>query len=157
MRWIQRSFSFWQHYRDFLSRDPDGGGLNFWTSKITSCGTDAACIHRERIGVSAAFFIELEFQQTGTWSIECTAALMASLTPRGRILIFPNSLPTAHCWWAAQACRKARSIREHVCRSSEFAVKYPNGPADIFVNDLFNTAGLGGPDFARSVRRRLTD
>ncbi|HEV7398517.1 MAG TPA: hypothetical protein VGN86_18535, partial [Pyrinomonadaceae bacterium] len=58
-------FFVWQHYRDFLSRDPDTGGLDYWTSLITGCGSDAACIHSQRIGVSAAFFIELEFQETG--------------------------------------------------------------------------------------------
>ena len=47
-----------QHYRDFLSREPEAGGLAYWTNEITQCGADAACIHRRRIGVSAAFFIE---------------------------------------------------------------------------------------------------
>jgi hypothetical protein len=32
---------------------------------MTSCGNDVRCIHERRIGVSAAFFIELEFQRTG--------------------------------------------------------------------------------------------
>jgi photosystem II stability/assembly factor-like uncharacterized protein len=60
------TFITW-HYRDFLNRDPDPGGLGYWSSQITQCGTDQACIHRRRIDVSAAFFIELEFQQTGSF------------------------------------------------------------------------------------------
>jgi len=54
-----------QHYRDFLNRTPDPAGLAFWTNEITSCGTDQGCIEAKRINVSAAFFLSIEFQQTG--------------------------------------------------------------------------------------------
>ena len=54
-----------QHYLDFLNREPDQGGWNYWTAQLTSCGNDIRCKHERRIGVSAAFFIELEFQRTG--------------------------------------------------------------------------------------------
>jgi hypothetical protein len=54
-----------QHYRDFLNRDPDASGLAFWTNEITLCGTDPGCIEAKRINVSAAFFLSIEFQQTG--------------------------------------------------------------------------------------------
>jgi hypothetical protein len=54
-----------QHYRDFLNREPDAGGLAYWTDRISECGSDARCIHERRIAVSAAFFVEMEFQETG--------------------------------------------------------------------------------------------
>jgi hypothetical protein len=54
-----------QHYHDFLNRQADPSGLNFWTNQITSCGTDQACIQLKRINVSAAYFLSIEFQQTG--------------------------------------------------------------------------------------------
>lgn len=54
-----------QHYLDFLNREPDIDGLNFWSDQITSCGTDQACIEIRRINVSAAFFLSIEFQETG--------------------------------------------------------------------------------------------
>ncbi|HEY6229959.1 MAG TPA: lamin tail domain-containing protein [Pyrinomonadaceae bacterium] len=54
-----------QHYADFLNRVPDAGGLAFWTNEITSCGADAACVEIKRINVSAAFFLSIEFQETG--------------------------------------------------------------------------------------------
>ena len=54
-----------QHYVDFLNREPDPDGLNFWTNQITQCGTDAQCIEIKRINVSAAFFLSIEFQETG--------------------------------------------------------------------------------------------
>ncbi|HEX7317741.1 MAG TPA: DUF4214 domain-containing protein [Pyrinomonadaceae bacterium] len=54
-----------QNYRDFLSREPDQTGLDFWTREIESCGANAACREVKRSNVSAAFFISIEFQQTG--------------------------------------------------------------------------------------------
>ena len=54
-----------QHYLDFLNREPDTSGFNFWVSQITSCGSNPACIDTKRVNVSAAFFLSIEFQQTG--------------------------------------------------------------------------------------------
>ncbi|HKB68602.1 MAG TPA: DUF4214 domain-containing protein [Pyrinomonadaceae bacterium] len=54
-----------QHYRDFFSREPDGAGLQFWANNIESCGADAACREVKRIDTSAAFFLSIEFQETG--------------------------------------------------------------------------------------------
>jgi len=53
-----------QHYIDFLNREPDQSGLDFWSHQISDC-TDQACIEIRRINVSAAFFLSIEFQQTG--------------------------------------------------------------------------------------------
>jgi hypothetical protein len=55
------------HYHDFLNRQADAGGLAYWTNEITRCGSDQACINSRRIGVSAAFFIEMEFQDRGAF------------------------------------------------------------------------------------------
>ena len=54
-----------QHYHDFLNREPDASGLAFWTNEIESCGSDAGCREVKRINVSAAFFLSIEFQETG--------------------------------------------------------------------------------------------
>ncbi len=54
-----------QHYNDFLNREPDASGLAFWVNQIESCGADAACREARRVNVSAAFFLSIEFQQTG--------------------------------------------------------------------------------------------
>jgi hypothetical protein len=59
------SFFIRQHYHDFLNREPDQSGLDFWTSNITSCGSDDGCRDVHRINDSAAFFLSIEFQQTG--------------------------------------------------------------------------------------------
>jgi hypothetical protein len=59
------SFFVRQHYVDFLNREPDAAGLSFWADQINLCGTDAQCTEVKRINVSAAFFLSIEFQETG--------------------------------------------------------------------------------------------
>ncbi len=61
----QASFFVRLHYLDFLNREPDASGLGFWSNQITECGTNAACIDLRRTNVSAAFFLSIEFQETG--------------------------------------------------------------------------------------------
>ncbi len=54
------------HYFDFLNRVPDAGGLNFWTNQMTNCSNPPpADLLVCRINVSRAFFVSIEFQQTG--------------------------------------------------------------------------------------------
>jgi len=87
-----------QHYRDFLSREPDSGGLNFWSDQITGnagnnpppCAPgDQTCVNTRRIGVSDAFFVELEYQQTGSYVYRVYRAAFGNNQP------FPNPHPDA--------------------------------------------------------------
>jgi Calx-beta domain len=61
----QAGFFVDEHYADFLNRLADSGGRAFWTNEITSCGSNQSCIDLKRINVSAAYFLSIEFQQTG--------------------------------------------------------------------------------------------
>ena len=54
-----------QHYIDFLNREPDAAGLAFWINNFTQCGGDQQCLDVRRVNVSAAFFLSIEFQETG--------------------------------------------------------------------------------------------
>jgi YVTN family beta-propeller protein len=54
-----------QHYADFLNRAPDSAGLQFWIGQIESCGSDQSCRDVRRINGSAAFFLSIEFKETG--------------------------------------------------------------------------------------------
>jgi hypothetical protein len=54
-----------QQYVDFLGREPDEAGLGFWVNNIELCGESAPCRQAKRIDTSAAFFLSIEFQQTG--------------------------------------------------------------------------------------------
>jgi len=63
-----------QQYHDFLNREPDAAGLEFWADNIDKCNdparippgqTVAQCISTQRVITSAAFFLSIEFRQTG--------------------------------------------------------------------------------------------
>jgi hypothetical protein len=127
-----------QHYLDFLSREPDAGGLAYWTNEITRCGSNAACIHAQRIGVSAAFFIEQEFQETGYYVYRFYKASFGRqpnysefTSDRSRISVGPN----------LEASKQAFAD-EWVLRPA-FAAAYPTTMSNTeFVNKLFDFAGL---------------
>jgi hypothetical protein len=52
-----------QHYHDFLNREGDQSGVDFWTGQMTNCGSSDLLVCR--VNVSGAFFLSIEFQQTG--------------------------------------------------------------------------------------------
>jgi len=54
-----------QQYVDFLSRFPDQSGFDFWVNQIASCNGDAVCIAGQRDNSSGAFFLSIEYQETG--------------------------------------------------------------------------------------------
>jgi len=54
-----------QQYLDFLNREPDPGGEGFWNSQINNCTPKPQCTEVRRINVSAAFFLSIEFQESG--------------------------------------------------------------------------------------------
>jgi hypothetical protein len=54
-----------QQYIDFLNRMPDSSGFGFWLNQISSCGSNQPCIDVARVNTSGAFFLSIEFQQTG--------------------------------------------------------------------------------------------
>jgi Calx-beta domain len=77
-----------QHYHDFLNRDAiasnDQAGLDFWTNETAVCGTDRACLVERRENVSAAFFLSVEFQNTGYFAFRFYRASFPDSTPRPR-------------------------------------------------------------------------
>lgn len=56
-----------QQYLDLLGREPEEAGFNYWSDRIRECGNDARCVSARRRDVAAAFFIEREYQQTGSF------------------------------------------------------------------------------------------
>lgn len=143
-----------EQYHDFLNRDPDAAGLQFWTNEINSCGSDAACREIKRINVSAAFFLSIEFQQTGNLVRSFyVAALnrpatnnMPALTEFQRdtqamqrgVIIDPNN----NAWQTVLNNNRDAFMRDFVTRA-EFVGLYPttDSPAQ-YVDKLYLHAGI---------------
>jgi hypothetical protein len=142
-----------QHYADFLNRQPDAAGLSFWTNQITSCGTDQTCIEIKRINVSAAFFLSIEFQQTGYLVYRTYKAAYGNLPNAPVPLKFEEFLPdtqmigqgvvvNAPGWEQQLENNKVAFFLDFVSRL-RFRNEYPTGmlPAQ-FVDALFAKAAV---------------
>jgi hypothetical protein len=127
-----------QHYLDFLNRNPDAGGLNYWTGQITQCGNDDLCIKAQRITVSAAFFIEQEFQDTGSFVYRFYKASYGR-RPSNAEFVADRGMVIGG---ANLEARKQAFANDWVARAA-FLQVYPTAmTAEQFVNTLFDTAAL---------------
>jgi len=137
-----------QHYLDFLNREPDPGGWDYWTSQITQCGLDASCIQNRRLDVSAAFFIELEFQQTGYVVYRMYRAAFGT-TPgaatRANVIYTQFIADRAQLVGGAGLPQSTIDLANLFVARSAFKAEYPDTMTpSIFVNHLFDMANLTG-------------
>ncbi|HMF54823.1 MAG TPA: DUF4214 domain-containing protein [Pyrinomonadaceae bacterium] len=124
-----------QHYLDFLNREPDTDGLTYWTAQIAQCLNNAACIHNQRIGVSAAYFIENEFQQTGFYVEKLYRSALARRSSYSEF-----TADRAKITVGAQLESSKQAFAEEFVARSEFTGKYPTSQArDVFVDALIAT------------------
>ena len=132
-----------QQYADFLSREPDTAGLDYWTQQITSCGNNAACLHQRRIAVSAAYFIELEFQDSGNFVYRMFRAAYGARASYARFVADRSRIIGG-----AEIETSRQDFADKFVALSDFIAFYPPPfiPAN-YVNKLFDTAGLIGPQF----------
>jgi uncharacterized protein (TIGR03118 family) len=147
-----------QHYLDFLNREPDTAGLNFWVNQIESCG-DAACKDVKRINVSAAFFLSIEFQKTGYLAyLTHRAAFGPNASGSPAPILYGDferdvqALQRGFVFGQQGAddvleANKAAYFNEFVTRP-EFAAKYPSTLTNAqYVDALLASANLSPDDF----------
>ena len=140
-----------QHYRDFLGRDPDAAGLAFWVDQMTNCGSPNPEVCR--VNVSAAFFLSIEFQQTGylvykTYGAAHGTTRIGSTVPLTVNEFLPdvrrigqNVVVGATGWEAQLEANKAAYFEEFVSRPA-FSAAYPSTlTAAQFVDALNANAG----------------
>jgi Tol biopolymer transport system component len=127
-----------QHYQDFLNREPDDGGLAYWTNELTKCGTDARCVHQRRIGVSGAFFVEMEFQDTGYYVYRFYKASF------GRQPNYPEfSSDRSKVIGGSSLEANKQAFADEWVQRQAFRDAYPNTMSNTeFVNKVFDSAGL---------------
>jgi uncharacterized repeat protein (TIGR01451 family) len=143
-----------QHYIDFLGREPDPSGYQFWINQITSCGSDAQCIQVKRINVSAAFFLSIEFNETGLLAYLTNKAAFGNMTaPNAPVPLTYNqftndaqALGKNYVFGAPGAdaqleTNKQAYFDEFVTRP-QFVSKYGSLSNLDYVNTLFSTAGI---------------
>ena len=143
-----------QHYLDFLNREPDQSGWDFWTNEITQCGADAPCTEVKRINVSAAYFLSIEFQSTGYEAYLTHRAAFGPTAPNSPVPVLYNTfmhdvqeLGKGYVFGAPGAdaileANKQAYFNDFVNRP-EFLAKYPADLTNLdLVDNLLTTAKL---------------
>jgi N-acetylneuraminic acid mutarotase len=141
-----------QHYRDFLNREPDPDGFAFWTNDIMACGGEPQCVEVKRINDSAAFFLSIEFQETGYEVYRMYKAAYGNLPDAPVPIRLDEFLPDAR--QMGQGVVVNQSGWEQVLENNKqaFSVNFTERPrflsafpvdltADEFVDRLNNNAG----------------
>ncbi len=142
-----------QQYLDFLNREPDQSGWDFWMNEITSCGTDQQCIEVKRVNVSAAYFLSIEFQQTGYLVYRMYKTAYGNLADAPVPIRLSEFLPdereigngvvVGRPGWETVLENNKQAFSEDFVNRSRFASAYPESlsPAQ-FVDALFANAGV---------------
>ncbi|MGH9871609.1 MAG: DUF4214 domain-containing protein, partial [Pyrinomonadaceae bacterium] len=147
-----------QHYLDFLGREPDESGFNFWSDQILSCGADAACAERRTINVSAAYFLSIEFQETGGL---VDGLYRASYGRRPTYVEFmPDTATVARnvivgrADWAQQLEANKQAFVAAWVQRAEFQTAYGGMSNAGYVDALLSHTGV---DFSQGERNALVD
>ncbi|HEV7889586.1 MAG TPA: Calx-beta domain-containing protein [Pyrinomonadaceae bacterium] len=138
-----------QHYHDFLSRHADPGGQAFWTARLAECNGDAACLDRKRVDVSAAFFLSIEFQNTGYYVIRVNKVGLGDLLENPTFLEFEDDAQSVARgvivgqpgFEMVLEANKQRYAEEFVMRG-DFQTFHGGQAAGPYVDTLFANAGV---------------
>ena len=147
-----------QHYLDFLNREPDEAGFNFWSDQILACGSDQACIEARTINVSAAYFLSIEFNMAGGLvdglyrasfgRAPLYAEFMADSQTVGR-----NVRVGSDDWMSQSATNRRAFIADWVQRA-EFRAAYDGLTNEAYVDTLISHTGVS---FAATERNALVN
>ena len=147
------SFFVRQHYLDFLNREPDPPGYSFWSNEIDLCGSNQQCIQAKRVNVSAAFFLSIEFQETGYLAYRVYKSGLGNLPGAPVPVKFVDFIKDSQQigkgiqvgvgnWQAQLEANKQAYVLGFVQRA-DFIAAFPNSMlAQDFVDKLDMNAGL---------------
>jgi sugar lactone lactonase YvrE len=141
-----------QQYLDFLNREPDQSGWEFWMDQITSCGFDQQCIEVKRINVSAAYFLSIEFQQTGYLVYRMYKTAYGNLPDAPVPIRFSEFLADTQQighgvvvlqpGWETILENNKQAFSDEFVNRSRFTAAYPSTMTpDEFVDTLINNTG----------------
>jgi endonuclease/exonuclease/phosphatase family metal-dependent hydrolase len=152
------SFFVQEHYLDFLNRQPDSSGLNFWSNEILSCAQNAQCLDLKRINVSAAFFLSIEFQETGFLACLTNWAALGAFPSYGQFMHDSQALRSNFVYGQPGAdqqleLNKRLFFNEFINRP-EFHSRYDGMSNAQFVDTL---GGTTGSSLTASERQTLID
>src|SRR6185295_76605 len=151
-----------QNYRDFLNREPDSSGLSFWSSQITQCGTNASCIESARVNTSGAFFLSIEFRDSGYLVYRFYKSAFGNLPNAPVPVRLSDFLPDAQqigqgvivnqTGWQTVLETNKQAYANAFVQRSQFTAAFPTSMSPgTFVDTLFANAGVTPASADRSA------
>ena len=135
-----------QQYRDFLDREADDNGLDFWKGEIERCGGDDACRQRTRVNTSGAFFLSIEFQETGYMLYRFSKETTGEMPRRNDFLVdmqaTAQGVVVGQTGWEQKLEDNKRREAEAWVERPEFHARFDGMSDDQFVDALFQNAGV---------------
>ena len=113
-------FFITQHYRDLLGREPDEAGLKYWLARLEECQSDSECLRVRRTEVSAAFFMEPQFQDTGSFLYRLYQAALGREPTFAEFMRDRNQLQSKN----GDLETRKRLISASIVERSEFLQRY---------------------------------
>ncbi|HEY0169531.1 MAG TPA: Calx-beta domain-containing protein [Pyrinomonadaceae bacterium] len=140
-----------QHYVDFLNREPDASGRSFWVGQTTGCGSPDPLVCRTN--VSAAFFLSIEFQETGFYAIRVQRVAFGrrSDTPSTRVTYrelirdqrqVGEGVVVGQAGYEQLLDANKNAYAAQVAADGQFAARFPQTTADAYVGALYASAGV---------------
>jgi hypothetical protein len=144
-----------QQYRDFLGREADDSGLGFWSNEIAQCNGDAACVEARRVNTSGAFFLSIEFQETGYMLYLFNKASFGVMPRRNDFLVRMQAAAQGVIvgepgWPEKLAANKVAAAESWVARA-DFQQRFGPLSNAQYVETLFTNAGLFASDAERTA------
>ncbi len=144
-----------QQYLDFLSREPDQAGLNFWISElftlIERCPSAPGqarndCVLGARATVSIAFFLSIEFQETGYFVIRVYQEAFGRLPTLREFLFDVQNLNQGVIIGQPGAldrlAQNRQAFLDAFVNRAEFQSHFAGVSNTAFVDALFTNAGV---------------
>jgi hypothetical protein len=116
--------------------------LDYWSQQITQCGSDQSCIRQQRINVSTAFFVENEFQQTGSYIYRIYKAAFGALPSapnRANFTYLQFISDRGRVVGGAQLDQSKTDFADAFVQRGTFASLYPNSMSAAQYVDALNT------------------
>jgi hypothetical protein len=149
-----------QQYLDFFNRAPDASGYDFWSHEVEGCGTNAACANFRRVNTSGAFFLSIEFRDTGYFVYRLHKAAFGNLANDKPVPVrYEDFMPDTQAigegvvvnspgWERKLAANRDAFLQDFVTRQTDangrnFKDVFPTGMSAAAITDrLFFNAGV---------------
>jgi hypothetical protein len=140
-----------EHYVDFLNREPDDAGRSFWVGQTNACGSPDSLVCR--VNASAAFFLSIEYQETGFYAIRAQRVAFgrrsdnASTRMTYRELIrdqrrISEGVVVGQAGYEQLLDANKLAYAAGLVARTDFASRFPQTNADTYVDALFSSTGV---------------